>query len=74
MALYELVQLRSGLERCVEQIPIDRFRDLLGVPPGKLVRGPDFERRVIEPALLEVNGLSEMSVQIELTRPMLARR
>ena len=68
MALYELVQLRSGLERCVEQIPIDRFRDLLGVPPGKLVRGPDFERRVIEPALLEVNGLSEMSVQIELTR------
>jgi hypothetical protein len=58
MALYELVQLRSGLDRCVEHFSLERFRDLLGVPPGKLTRGPDFERRVIEPALLEVNGLS----------------
>lgn len=68
MALYELVQLRSGLDRCVEHLSLERFRDLLGVPPGKLTRGPDFERRVIEPALLEVNGLSDMSVKIELTR------
>jgi hypothetical protein len=68
MALYELVQLRSGLERCVEHFSLERFRDLLGVPPGKLTRGPDFERRVIEPALLEVNGLSDMGVKIELTR------
>jgi hypothetical protein len=68
MALYELVQLRSGLDRCVEHFPLERFRGLLGVPPGKLTRGPDFERRVIEPALLEVNGLSDMSVKIELTR------
>lgn len=68
MALYELVQLRSGLDRCVEHFSLERFRDLLGVPPGKLTRGPDFERRVIEPALLEVNGLSDMSVKIELRR------
>jgi hypothetical protein len=68
MALYELVQLRSGLDRCVEHISLERFRDLLGVPPGKLTRGPDFERRVIEPALLEVNGLSDMGVKIQLTR------
>jgi hypothetical protein len=68
MALYELVQLRSGLDRCVEHFSLERFRDLLGVPPGKLTRGPDFERRVIEPALLEVNGLSDMGVKIELTR------
>ncbi len=68
MALYELVQLRSGLDRCVEHFSLERFRDLLGVPPGKLTRGPDFERRVIEPASLEVNGLSDMGVKIELTR------
>lgn len=68
MALYELVQLRSKLDRCVEHFSLERFRDLLGVPPGKLTRGPDFERRVIEPALLEVNGLSDMGVKIELTR------
>jgi hypothetical protein len=68
MALYELVQLRAGMDRCVETFPINRFRDLLGVPPGKLTRGPDFERRVIAPAMLEVNGLSDMSVSISLDR------
>ena len=68
MALYELVQLRSGLDRCVEQFSLERFRDLLGVPPGKLMRGPDFERRVVETAVLEVNGLSDMGVKVELTR------
>lgn len=68
MALYELVQLRAGLDRCIEQFSLERFRDLLGVPPGKLTRGPDFERRVIEPAVLEVNGLSDMGVKVELTR------
>jgi hypothetical protein len=68
MALYELVQLRAGLDRCIEQFSIERFRDLLGVPPGKLTRGPDFERRVISPALVEVNGLSDMGITIELQR------
>src|SRR3982750_2836994 len=34
IALYELVRLRAGLERCLETFPIERFRDLLGVPPG----------------------------------------
>jgi len=68
IALYELVQLRSGLDRCVETFPIDRFRDLLGVPPGKLLRGPDFSRFCIEPALLEVNGLSDVGVQAKLVR------
>jgi hypothetical protein len=68
MALYELVQLRAGLDRCIERFSVERFRDLLGVPPGKLTRGPDFERRVIEPALVEVNGLSDMGVSIELQR------
>jgi hypothetical protein len=68
IALYELVQLRAGLDRCIEQFALERFRQLLGVPPGKLTRGPDFMRYCISPALLEVNGLSEMGVQIELAR------
>jgi len=68
IALYELVQLRAGMDRCVETFAIERFRDLMGVPPGKLLRGPDFERRVIEPAVLEVNGLSNLGVQVELVR------
>lgn len=68
IALYELVQLRAGMDRCVETFPIKRFRSLMGVPPGKLLRGPDFVRRVIEPAVLEVNGLSDVGVQANLVR------
>jgi hypothetical protein len=46
ITLYELVQLRANLQKCVETFPLDRFRELMGVPPGKLLRGPDFVRWV----------------------------
>ena len=68
IALYEMVQLRANLDRCIESFPIARFRDLLGVPPGAYDRGPDFVRFVINPALLEMNGLSDVGVQIDLRR------
>jgi hypothetical protein len=68
IALYELVQLRANMDRCVERLPIARFRDLLGVPPGAYDRGNNFSRFVIQPALLEVNGLSDMGVEISLER------
>ena len=68
IALYELTQLRVRMDRTVETFPIERFRELLGVPAGKLTRGPDFVRRVIEPATLEVNGLSDVGVTLELVR------
>lgn len=68
IALYELVQARANLDRCVETIPLDRFRQLMGVPPGKLERGNNFVARVIEPAVLEVNGLSDIGVTLEVRR------
>src|SRR5512147_514238 len=68
IALYELVQLRANLQKCVETFPIDHFRELMGVPPGKLQRGPDFERRVLDTAVLEVNGLSDCGVAIKPVR------
>ncbi len=68
IALYELVQLRGNMDRCVESFALDRFRDLLGVPPGAYERGNDFIKRVIEPAVLEVNGLSEFGVKAEVDR------
>ncbi len=68
IALYEMVCLRANLSRCVETIEMDRFRDLLGVPPGAYERADNFMRNVVTPALLEVNGLSEISVQIEMVR------
>src|ERR1017187_2294060 len=68
IALYEMVCLRANLERCTEVIEIERFRELLGVPPGAYSRTDNFMRNVIPPALLEVNGLSDVSVQIEMVR------
>src|SRR6185312_8129451 len=65
IALYELVQLRANMDRCVEKFALERFRDLLGVPPGAYERGNDFIKRVIEPAVLEVNGLSEFGVKVD---------
>jgi Initiator Replication protein len=64
IALYELIQLRAGMHKSVEEFPIDKFRSLLGVPPNTYQRGPDFVRYVLEPAAREVNGLSDMSVQL----------
>ena len=68
IALYEMVCLRANLIRCTEVIEIERFRDLLGVPPGAYGRPDNFMRNVIAPALLEVNGLSDVGVQIEMVR------
>jgi hypothetical protein len=68
IALYELVQLRGNLDRCTERFTVDRFRDLLGVPPGSYERGNDLIKRVIDPACIEVNGLSELGVKIVVER------
>ena len=40
----------------------------MGVPPGAYSDGQDFRRKVIDPATLEVNRLSDMHVDIELRR------
>jgi hypothetical protein len=68
IALYEMLCLRANMQRCVEVFPIDRFRDLLGVPPGSYQRADNFIAKVITPAITEVNGLSDITVQIELRR------
>ena len=68
MALYEMLELRLNMDRCIETFTIDRFRELLGVKPQAYRIGFDFHRSVVEPAVLEVNGLSDMCVQIDLHR------
>jgi hypothetical protein len=68
IALYEMVQLRANMDRCVERFDLGRFRGLLGVPPGSYSNGKDFRVNVVEPAMLEVNGLSDMSVDLTLVR------
>ena len=68
IALYEMVCLRANLDRCVETIDIGKFRELLGVPPGAYDRADNFMRNVTAPAVLEVNGLSDIGVEIEMVR------
>src|SRR6516162_2983830 len=68
IALYEMVCLRANLDRCTEIIEMARFRELLGVPPKSYERADNFMRNAIAPALLEVNGLSDVGVQIEMVR------
>jgi hypothetical protein len=68
IALYELICLRLNRDSCVEAFTLERFRELLGVPPGTYTQGGDFSRFVVEPALLEVNGLSDFGVTVDLRR------
>ena len=56
------------MDRCVEAFTVERFRDLLAVPPGAYERGNDLIKRVIDPAVLEVNGLSEFGVRVDVDR------
>ena len=62
IALYEMICLRSNLDHCLETIDMQRFRDLLGVPPGTYDRADNFMRNVVLPATREVNGLSDTGV------------
>ena len=68
ITLYEMVQLRGNMDRSIEKFPIQRMRDLLGVPSDAYERGNDFMRFVINPAVLEVNGLSEYGIRMEPER------
>ena len=42
MALYELIQLRANMDRCVETFPVDRFRELSGCTAWDLFAGGQF--------------------------------
>lgn len=68
IALYELLRLRAKMDNCIQTFPIERFRSLLGVPPGTYAKGLDFQRKVIDPAVLEINGLSDLGCSIKLDR------
>ena len=69
LALYELITTRINLKHVwQEEFTVDDFRALLGVPDGKLERIPNLLQRVIQPAVLEVNGLADFGVKIEPVR------
>lgn len=57
---------RTSLIPTLSAIPA--ATQVLGVPPGAYSNGKDFRRFVIEPAMLEVNGLSDIGMKIEMKR------
>jgi plasmid replication initiation protein len=68
IALYELIQARINLDTCVETFTLEKFRALIGVPPGKMIRGPDLRRFVLDTAALEINALADVGVTLDVKR------
>lgn len=72
LTLYEIVQKRGNLDwQRSEEFTIERFRQLLGVEPGKLEQFKHLNLRAIQPAVVEVNKLSDFGCSVE---PVLAGR
>lgn len=66
LALYEAVARRVRLKhKFHEDFDLEAFRELLGVPPGKLSTWSNLKLRAVTPALTEVNALAGFGVQIE---------
>lgn len=66
LTLYEMVQKRGNLRwRSSEKFSVDAFRGVLGVPKGKLGSWSNLKLRAIDPAVAEVNALSDFMVEIE---------
>ena len=66
LALYEMVMKRINLSRKQDEtFPLPEFRDLLGVPKGKLNTFGGLKQRAIQPAIEEVNHRGMVQVDIE---------
>lgn len=66
LTLYEMVQKRGNLRwRSSERFSLEEVRGILGVPRGKLTSWSNLKLRALEPALAEVNALSDYVVEIE---------
>ncbi len=69
LCLYEIVQKRINLEqRQSEQFTVAELRALLNVPKGKLDRFADFNKYALQPALNELNALSEYTVEVGMVK------
>ena len=66
LTLYEMVQKRGNLRwRSSDRFSLEEVRGILGVPRGKLTSWSNLKLRALEPALAEVNALSDYVVEIE---------
>ena len=68
LALYEVLCLRMNLQICEQELSVEDFRDLLGLPSDKLRPFKNLKNWAIGPAVEEVNGLSDFCVEVEAIR------
>lgn len=68
LALYEAVCLRTNLRVNEQTFSVEDFRALLGVEAGKLMEPFNLKKWSLDPAVAEVNGLSDFTVELELLR------
>lgn len=68
LALYEATCLRAELQSCEQEMGVEDFRRVLGLAPGTLTAFKDLKKRAIDPAVMEVNGLSDFWVEVEPIR------
>lgn len=66
LALYEALSRRVRLHSVFSEIfPLPAFRELLGVPKGKLGTYSNLKLRAIDPAVEEINALAGFGCRIE---------
>ena len=66
LALYEMIQRRGNLKYQWQEIfSVAEFRELIGVPKGKLTTFSNLNARAIKPAVLEVNALADFGVKVD---------
>ena len=68
LALYEAVCLRGNLRVNEQTFSLDDFRALLGVEPGKMPLFKSFKQWALDPAVMEVNALSDFNVEVDPIR------
>lgn len=65
LALYEALSRRVRLKHVfIEVIPIDEFREILGVPQGKLTTFGNLNQYAIKPAMTEINAMAAFGVNL----------
>src|SRR5512144_2363492 len=66
LALYERCEKRVNMgRRWSEDFSVERLRQLLGVDPDKLIAFKSLNQRAIQPAVAEVNFLSDFGCSVE---------
>jgi hypothetical protein len=68
LALYEALCLRANLRVSEQRFSVEAFREMLGVEPDKYDLFKNLKLRVLDPALTEINALSDFNVEIEPVR------